>query len=225
MYVMRESGEKRKRGRRPVEGLTAAQGKAFKAIRSFAEKKGFPPTVKELADQLGMASASAHELVSELVRKNFLHRTPRKARSLEIVKQPPVPASDLVSVPIVCSVAAGMPILAVENIEGEVLVDAHTVRGTCFALEVKGDSMIEADIAEGDYVIVHQQPLAESGDIVVALMEDEVTVKRLFISDEKIELRPENPAYPVVPIGEKNNLRILGKAVAIRRKPKWKNRI
>ena len=215
---MRESGKKKKRGRRPVEGLTTAQEKAFKAIRSFAEKKGFPPTVKELADQLGMASASAHELVSELVRKDFLRRTPRKARSLEIVKQPPVPASDLVSVPIVGSVAAGMPILAVENIEGEILVDAHTVRGTCFALEVKGDSMVGADIDEGDYVIVRQQPLAESGDIVVALMEDEATVKRLFISDEKIELRPENPAYPVISIGAENDLRILGKVIAVRRR-------
>ena len=216
---MRESGKKKKRGRRPVEGLTTAQEKAFKAIRSFAEKKGFPPTVKELADQLGMASASAHELVSELVRKDFLRRTPRKARTLEIVKQPPVPASDLIPVPIVGSVVAGMPILAIENIEGEVLVDAHAVRGTCFALEVKGDSMIEADINEGDYVIVRQQPLAESGDIVVALMEAEATVKRLFISDEKIELRPENPAYPVRPIGEDNDMCILGKVVAIRRKP------
>ncbi len=217
--MMRELGEKKKRGRRPVKGLTTAQEKAFKAIRLFAEKKGFPPTVRELADQLGMASASAHELVSKLVHKDFLRRTTRKARSLEIVKQPPVPASDLVSVPIVGSAAAGMPILAVENIEGEVLVDAHAVRGTCFALEVKGDSMIEADIDEGDYVIVRQQPLAESGDIVVALMEDEATVKRLFISNEKIELRPENPAYPVIPIGEENDLRILGKVVAIRCKP------
>lgn len=208
----------KKRGRKPVEGLTVAQEKALKAIRAFVDRNGFPPTVMELADHLGMASASAHELVSALVEKGFLRRTPRKARSLEIVRQPPVPASDLRPVPVVGTVVAGMPLLAVENIEGEILVDAHVVRGTCFALKVKGDSMIEADIAEGDLVIVRQQPLAESGDIVVALMEDEATVKRLFISDEKIELRAENPAYPVISIGAENGLRILGKVVAVRRR-------
>jgi repressor LexA len=208
----------KKRGRKPVEGLTEAQEKALKAIRAFVDRKGFPPTVMELADHLDMASASAHELVSALVEKGFLRRTPRKARSLEIVRQPPVPASDLRPVPVVGTVVAGMPLLAVENIEGEILVDAHVVRGTCFALKVKGDSMIEADIAEGDLVIVRQQPLAESGDIVVALMEDEATVKRLFISDEIIELRAENPAYPVISIGAENGLRILGKVVAVRRR-------
>ena len=120
--------------------------------------------------------------------------------------------------PSLSSAAAGQPILAEENIIGEVLVDSRAARhGRCFALEVQGDSMIDAGIDDGDLVVVRQQPLAESGDIVVALLDQEATVKRLFIRDERIELRPENPQHRPMPIGPDDGLRILGKVVAISR--------
>ena len=122
------------------------------------------------------------------------------------------------TVPIVGRVAAGQPILAEENIIGEVLVDSRAARhGRCFALEVQGDSMIDASIDDGDLVVVRQQPLAESGDIVVALLDQEATVKRLFVRDERIELRPENPKLRPMPIGPDDGLRILGKVIAVSR--------
>ncbi len=123
------------------------------------------------------------------------------------------------TVPIVGRVAAGPPILADENIIGEVLVDSRVARhGRCFALEVQGDSMIDADIDDGDLVVVRQQPLAESGDIVVALLGEEATVKRLYIRDETIELRPENTSHRPITVGPEDELRILGKVVATNHK-------
>jgi repressor LexA len=124
----------------------------------------------------------------------------------------------LVAVPILGQVPAGTPLLAAENVVGELLVDARTARGRCFALEVQGDSMIDADIQDGDYVIVRQQQLAESGEIVVAMLKDEATVKRLRLTAEAIELRPENRRFSPIPIGPDDDLRILGKVVAIHRR-------
>ena len=200
---------------KPTEGLTQSQERLIETIRTLIAEYALPPTVQELANILGMKGASVHEQLGHLVRKGYLRRTPRKARSLEIVDQPP-PMSETVLVPIVGTVTAGMPILAVENQVGQINVEVNVVRGLCFALEVQGDSMIEADIKEGDYLIVRQQPIAENGDIVVALIANEATVKRLFISEDRIELRPANPAYPVMRIGPEDDLKILGKVLAVR---------
>ena len=115
-------------------------------------------------------------------------------------------------------VRAGQPILAEENIVGEVLIDSRATRsGRCFALEVQGDSMIDAGIRDRDLVVVREQPVAESGDIVVALLDRDATVKRLFVRDERIELRPENARFRSRRIGPDDGLRILGKVVAVSR--------
>ncbi len=211
------TGNKR-RGRPPIDGISDTQRRALAAIRDYATRRGFPPTGQELAELLGIAPASAHEQVNQLVRKGYLRRDPGKARSLEFLKEPETEVSNLVSVPVVGSVAAGQPILAVENIVGELLVEGRVV-GTsrCFALKVKGDSMIRAGIQDGDYVVVRQQQVAGNGDIVVALLGDEATVKRLHVSDERIELRPENPRLRPIPVGPDDDLRIAGKVVAVRR--------
>ena len=208
--------EKRKKpGPKRVEGLTKAQEKMMSTIRDIIAERGLPPTMQELAEVLGIRGPSAYEQMRNLVRKGYLRHTPRKARSIEIVDQPP-PMSETVPVPIVGTVAAGQPILAVENVMGQIGVEANVVRGQCFALEVQGDSMIEAGIKEGDYLIVRQQPLAENGDIVVALLEDEATVKRLFISEDRIELRPANAAYRPIQIAPDGEIKILGKVLAVR---------
>jgi repressor LexA len=187
-------------------------------IRLYTSRRGFPPTIKELADILGISHASAHGQVNQLVRKGYLKREPKKARGIAIIREPEDDVPDLVAVPIVGQVAAGQPVLAEENIIGEVLVESRTAgSGRCFALEVKGDSMVNAGIRERDLVVVRQQPVAENGDIVVALLEDEATVKRLYIREEKIELRPENPKHRPIPVGPDDGLRILGKVVAVRR--------
>ena len=205
-------------GRPRVTGITPPQRNTLKEIAEFASTKGYPPTIQELADLLGISHASAHEQVSQLVRKGYLRRETRKARGIAIVRKPEEDVADLVAVPIVGRVAAGQPILAVENIVGEVLVEARVAsRGRCFALHIEGDSMVGADIHDGDLVVVRQQPIAENGDIVVALLEDEATVKRLYVEEDRVELRPENAKHQPIRVGPEDNLRVLGKVVAVRR--------
>lgn len=208
------------RGRPPVTTLTDAQRRAFRAISAFIARHGFPPTAQELADALGIAAPSAHALVGQLVRKDYLKRESRKARGLSIVRDiDDAPRKVvLVSVPIVGRVAAGQPIMAEENIVGEVLVENTVVGGEpCFALCVAGQSMVNAGIADKDIVIVRRQIIAENGDIVVALIGGEATVKRLSIQGPRVELRPENPKFKPIVVGTDDDLRILGKVVAVRR--------
>ncbi len=206
------------RGRRPAVEITDPQRRTLRALRRFIDHRGLPPTIKELADSLGISAPSAHDQVNQLVRKGYVKRESRKARGLTVVREPMDDVLELLAVPIVGSVAAGQPILAEENVIGEVLVDSRAVRsGRCFALEVRGDSMIGAGIHDRDLVVVREQPVAESGDIVVALLDQEATVKRLFIRDERIELRPENPIHRPMRIGPDDGLSILGKVVAISR--------
>ncbi len=206
------------RGRRRIEEITAPQRRTLQELRRFTDRQGFPPTIQELADVLGISPPSVHSQVKQLVRKGYVKRESKKARGLTIVREPAAEVLDLLPVPIVGKVAAGQPILAEQNIVGEVLVDSRAVRsGRCFALEVDGDSMIGAGIHDRDLVVVREQPVAEHGDIVVALLDQDATIKRLFIRDERIELRPENPKVQALLIGPDDGLRILGKVVAVSR--------
>lgn len=207
-----------RRGRHPVTDITDPQRRTLKEIQRFTARSGFPPTIVELAEALSVSHASAHEQVNQLVRKGFLRREARKARGLVVARQPDDDVADLVPVPIVGRVAAGPPLFAEENVVGEVLVEGRVARsGRCFALRVAGDSMVEAGIRDEDLVIVRQQPVAESGDIVVALLGDDATVKRLFIREHQIELRPENRKHKPMPVTAGDDLRIIGKVVAVRR--------
>jgi len=123
----------------------------------------------------------------------------------------------LVTIPLVGTVVAGHPLMAQENLLGELLVDASTVRsGRHFALKVSGQSMMNAGISSGDVVIVRQQPLADHRDIVVALLNDEATVKRLHYRSGEVALLPENPNFKPIPVGPDDDLRIVGKVVAVR---------
>jgi len=211
------SGEGLKPGRKPSVEITDSQTRTLRAIRRFVDQHGFPPTAMELGEVLGITNASAHDQISQLVRKGYLKREAGKARGLAIVREPVSHLLGLISVPVIGRVAAGLPILADENVISEVLVDSSVVSGgRFFALAVKGDSMKGVGINEGDILIVRQQPISESGDIVVALLGGEATVKRLYIADDRIELRPENPKYMPMPIGPDDDLRIVGKVVAVR---------
>jgi len=206
------------RGRRPLKEITNPQRRTLKEIRRFLRQRGFPPTIKELADILGVSHASAHDQVNQLVRKGYLRREPRKARGLAIICEPENETLNLLPVPVVGQVAAGQPIFAEENIIGEIFVEDRIAKsGRCFALEIVGDSMVDAGINDQDLIVVRQQPVAESGDIVVALLGDEATVKRLYIRDEIIELRPENPDHQPIPVGPEDELRILGKVMVVKR--------
>ena len=207
-------------GRPPSVGITPSQLRTLNEIRSFASSYEYPPTIHELAAILGVSHSSVHEQISQLIRKGYLRREPGKSRGIVIVRQPEDNVAEVVSIPIVGRVVAGHPLLAEENISGEILVDASLLkRGPCFALEVQGDSMTGAGIKAHDLLIVRQQPVAESGEIVVALLDGEATVKRLAVESGQVELRPANPRYRPILVGGENDFRIVGKVVGIWRRP------
>lgn len=204
-------------GRPLMPEITDTQRKTLQELRDFIASRKYPPTMSELGDRLGVAAASVHQLVKQLERKGYVTSEPRKARSLSVVRDPEHRLEKLVSVPLVGTVAAGPALLAEENVLGEVLIDQIIAgRGRCFALRINGDSMTGAGMNNGDVVIIRQQPVAESGEIVVALLDNEATVKRLWIQGDRIELRAENPRYKPIEIEAETDFRILGKVVAIR---------
>jgi repressor LexA len=208
----------KRRGRRPVETLTECQRRTLLEVRDYIVQHRFPPTVQELADALGISTASVHAQINQLVRKGFLNREPRKARGLVVMREPDDTPTNLVPIPVLGVVAAGLPVFAEENLIGEVLVEAGLVRsGSYFALRVSGPSMVGAGIADGNLVIVRRQPIAESGDIVVALVDGETTVKRLSIRGPKIELCPENRRFRPIRIESESGVTILGRVVGVRR--------
>lgn len=197
--------------------LTGAQRRVLKAISEFIARRQFPPTVQELAELLGVRPATVHEHLGHLAKKGYIRHEPRKARGLAVVRKAEDELEELVPLPLVGMVAAGRPVLAEENILGEVLVESSLARrGRCFALRVSGDSMVNAGIRDGDIIVVRLQPVAESGDIVVARVGGEVTVKRLYIQGDRIELRPGNRRYRPLILGPEMECQIIGKVLAVR---------
>jgi len=198
--------------------ITSAQRRTLKTIQRLTEACGYAPTVGELAAELSLSKATVHAHLDKLIDKGVLRRTLGKARSLEIVRNDLATVIGLVAVPLLGNVAAGIPIEAIENVDESILVEANLVgQHACFGLKVVGDSMIDADIVEGDVLVVRQQPLAESGEIVVASLDGQVTVKRLSMRDGAIELLPENRQYEPIRLGPKSNFKILGRVIATRR--------
>lgn len=210
---------KRGRGRPIVQTLTEPQKKLLQAIEAYVVQNGMSPTMRELAEELGHGVASVFKQVQRLERNGYVSRVAGKSRSLTVLRSADEePVVGLVTIPLVGTVVAGLPLMAQENVLGELLVDAATVRtGRHFALKVSGRSMIDAGIQSGDVVIVRQQPLADHRDIVVALLNDEATVKRLHHRGSEISLLPENPQFKPIVVGPDDDLRIVGKVVAIRR--------
>lgn len=205
-------------GRPIIETVTPPQQRLLDAITAHLAREGMPPTLRELADELGQGVASVYKLVQRLERNGYVGRTAGKSRSLTILQGGgQAPLVGLVSIPLLGTVAAGLPMFAPENVLGELLVDAATVRsGKHFALTVSGHSMIDAGIHSGDVLIVRQQPLAEHRDIVVALLNDEATVKRLHHRDGTVMLVPENRRFKPIQVSPEDDLRIVGKVVAVR---------
>lgn len=214
---MAKTPPKRGRGRPPVEGITPKQQETLRAVRDFLAQRGQPPTIAELAESLGVTGPTAYSSISQLVRKGFLKRESNAHRGITIARVPRELLSEQVEVPILGQIAAGPLSFAEENVIGRVGVDAYLVRnGRCFGLKVVGDSMTGAGIRNGDTLVVRQQPLAEDGDIVVALVGDEGTVKRLVYKPDRIALVAENPKYPPIEIGPERieQFRIVGRVVA-----------
>jgi len=201
--------------------LTRRQEEILEFLKDFVMERGFPPTLREIASHLGIRGPKGpHKALRILERKGYLRRVSGGSRALEIVGVSPAEERQVLSVPIVGRVRAGEPVLAVENVEGYVRLDRSLLSSeNVFLLRVQGDSMVEAHIQDGDFALVKPQANAENGEIVVALIEDEATIKRIFKKRDLICLEPANPAMEpiVVKKGEKR-VKIVGKVVGIFRK-------
>lgn len=198
-----------------MRGLTARQQQVLDFIREATRRTGYPPTVREICSELNLSSPSTvHAHLANLERLGLVHRDPSKPRALELANElrPPRP------LPLVGRVAAGMPILADQNIEEYVDVPAILRRGDDdFLLRVRGDSMADAGIYDGDYIVVHQQTTAENGAIVVALVGDEATTKRFYRDGKLVRLEPENALYEPIVV-EAENVQLVGAVVGVLRR-------
>ena len=229
-----------------AHGLTPRQRRILEVIKDAVESRGYPPSIREMGEAVGLASSSsvAHQLKT-LEQKGFLRRDPNRPRALEVLlpgesdarlaPHPSAPGQSPASaaveaddtghgdafpapvhVPLLGRIAAGGPILAEERVEDVFALPHQLVgQGTMFLLEVRGDSMIDAAICDRDWVVVRQQPTADNGDIVAALLDDEATVKTFKRSDGQVWLMPHNPAYEPI---DGNHASILGKVVAVLRR-------
>ncbi len=210
-------------------GLTARQRRVLAVIRDSVEARGYPPSMREIGQSVGLTSSSsvAHQL-RVLESKGFLRRDPNRPRALEVLSPETAfqPAYDdtgsgdahpeAIYVPVVGRIAAGGPILAEERVEEVFPLPRSLVgEGTLFLLEVRGDSMLDAAICDGDFVVIRQQPSAENGEIVAAMIDGEATVKTLQKKQGEAWLLPHNDAYQ--PINARDAT-ILGKVVTVLRK-------
>ena len=216
-------------------GLTQRQRMVLEVIRDSVQRRGYPPSMREIGEAVGLTSTSSvsHQLRT-LQRKGYLRRDPNRPRAVEVrvPGQPtvrvlpesyetaggqettaqPAPAY----VPLVGRIAAGGPILAEEAVEDIFTLPKQLIgEGTHFLLKVTGDSMIEAAIADGDWVVVRQQPVADNGDIVAAMIDGEATVKTFKRSDNHVWLLPQNASYEPIPADDAT---VLGRVVAVLRK-------
>lgn len=197
--------------------LTERQRQILDFILSEIHKKGYPPSVRDIGTAVGLSSSSTvHSHLSSLEEKGYIRRDSTKPRAIEILdfreEEIGLPPSKIRSVPVVGQIAAGIPLLAQENIEDTLPLPVEMAGENTFILKVKGESMIGAGIFDGDYLVVRQQKTAENGDIVVALIGEDATVKRFFREKDGIRLQPDNPTMKPIITKE---LTILGKAISL----------
>ncbi len=201
------------------QSLTNRQEMIIEYIRQKIKSSGYPPSVREIGDAVGLKSSSTvHAHLLHLEEKGFLRRDPAKPRAIIPVEMSaPEILNETITLPVVGRVAAGTPITAHQNIDDYIPVPASFVgSGTHFMLRVQGESMIEAGIMDGDYLIVREQAVASNGEIVVALVDDEeATVKRFYRRDKYVELVPENSAMqPII----SDHVQVLGRVTGLLRR-------
>ncbi|MFQ3843205.1 transcriptional repressor LexA [Staphylococcus pseudoxylosus] len=200
--------------------LTKRQNEIFEYIKQTVQSKGYPPSVREIGEAVGLASSSTvHGHLSRLEEKGYIRRDPTKPRAIEIVSEQlgeSINMEETIHVPVIGKVTAGVPISAVENVEEYFPLPEHftsTHNSDIFILNVVGDSMIEAGILDGDKVIVRSQTIAENGDIIVAMTEEnEATVKRFYKEKARYRLQPENSTMGPIYL---DNVTVLGKVVGL----------
>lgn len=191
----------------------------FEYIQDYCKEHGYPPSVRDIGKAVGLKSSSTvHMYLVQLEEQGFIRRDPARPRAIVINNNEEAPNLEMSirQIPVLGKVAAGSPILAQENIENYMAVPVDLLgQGNYYILKVQGDSMIEAGIFDNDYVIVHEQRDASNGEIVVALLEDEATVKRYYKMPDHIRLQPENKAMEPIIAKEVN---ILGKVAGLMRR-------
>ena len=208
-----------------MQKLTAMQQKIYDYIANTVRNQGYPPSVREIGEAVGLKSPSTvHFHIKHLEELGYISKSGRKGRALTLTERTapaaaaPAPAQEAEMpsgrVPVLGDVAAGSPILAQECIDDYISFDTQGRDGEFFALRVRGESMLNAGILQGDLVVVHRQPTAQNGEIVVALLEDEATVKRLSRRGGEVWLLPENENYSPI---DGRYASILGKVAAVLR--------
>lgn len=204
--------------------LTARQQEIYQFIARAIREKGYPPTIREVMEAFDIASTNGvRTTLAALEKKGYIRRHALLSRGIELTdyyEREAGLSGDIREVPVIGRVAAGEPILATENVETTLTVDAGFVpSGTVFALKVHGDSMRDAGILDGDYVLARQQESAQAGEIVVAVIGEEATVKRYYRDGANVRLMPENDAYePIVVSRKSDSFRIAGKIVGLMRR-------
>jgi repressor LexA len=206
--------------------LTTRQEEILEYIKKYSKENRMPPTVREIGNHFEISSTNGvRSILAALIKKGYINRSPRLSRGIEVIsngqednqaEQP----SNTIEVPIVGRVAAGTPILAVQNLEGTVTIDRDFLacRSDVFALRVKGDSMINAGIFDGDLIFARQQKTAERGEIIVAQVDNEATVKYYHPLADHVELRPANPRYRPIIVKKDKDFTIAGKLIGVMRK-------
>jgi repressor LexA len=203
--------------------LTQRQQEIWQFLVEYVERHGYPPTVREIGEAVGLASPSTvHAHLANLERAGLLRRDPTKPRALELVGHrreaaAAVAVSGAPRLPLLGQIAAGSPLLAEENVEDEIGVPEPLGRGADFLLRVKGDSMVDAGILDGDTLVVHRQQDAQNGDVVVALVgddesADEATVKTFYRDGGRVRLQPENTALEPI---YADHVQVLGKVIGV----------
>lgn len=190
------------------EGLSDKQIKILQYIKDELTLRGYPPSIREICKAVGLSSTSSvHAHLNTLEEKGYIKKGNNKRRAIELIDVDDIccdmPRKEIINIPIIGTVTAGQPILAVENVEDTLPISIDFVgNDDSYALKVKGESMIEAGILDGDYVIVNQQHTANNGDIVVALIDDEATVKTFYKEKDHIRLQPENSSMDPILVKE-----------------------
>jgi repressor LexA len=197
--------------------LTQRQQQILDFVRGEIHRRGYPPSVREIGEAVGLSSSSTvHSHLGALEAKGFIRRDPSKPRALEVLDfrdtEAAIDFGQVHAVPLVGHVAAGQPILAAENIEQTLPLPAEFAGEQTFILRVRGESMVDVGILEGDMVVVKQQPTADNGDIVVAMIDDESTVKTFYREADRIRLQPENSSMEPI---YSRDVQVLGKVVAL----------
>jgi repressor LexA len=196
-----------------MKNITPRQKEVLEFIRKFVGTHKFPPTMREISEHFSISVKGAYDHVKALEKKKHIRCNSNQSRTIEILDNPEKEEERVVRVPLLGSVAAGKPLFADENFDQYLRIpEEYVKKGKYFALKVQGDSMIGAGIMNGDTAIVRQQPTAQDGDIIVAMVDDAVTLKRFFREKNRVKLQPENPLYPPL---YTQNLRVLGRLTQI----------